>query len=126
MHDANARQAADPNEVFDCQACGACCVEAGAVILADEDDVPAPMVQHVANLCCMATEGTSFRCVALLGTVGRSVGCGIYLRRPDVNAIVHLHPQTSVLLTALGHDIALITRDRGFRHFAKHCGLRLA
>ena len=23
-------------------------------------------------------------------------------------------------------DVALITRDRDFRHFAKHCGLRLA
>ncbi len=34
-----------------------------------------------------------------------------YLRRPDVNAIVHLHPQTSVLLTALGYDIGLITTD---------------
>ncbi|MGH3899559.1 MAG: class II aldolase/adducin family protein [Pseudonocardiaceae bacterium] len=34
-----------------------------------------------------------------------------YARRPDVNAIVHLHPQTSVLLTTLGHDIALTTTD---------------
>ena len=71
-------------EDFDCQACGACCVEAGAVILDEADDVPAALVQHVANLRCMATEGTSFRCVALLGTVGRRVGCGIYGRRPDV------------------------------------------
>jgi predicted nucleic acid-binding protein len=23
-------------------------------------------------------------------------------------------------------DVALITRDRDFRHFAKHCGLKLA
>jgi L-fuculose-phosphate aldolase len=37
-----------------------------------------------------------------------------YLRRPDVNAIVHLHPQASVLLTALGHDIALITTDHAY------------
>ncbi len=37
-----------------------------------------------------------------------------YLRRPDVNAIIHLHPQTSVLLTALGHDIALITTDHAY------------
>jgi ribulose-5-phosphate 4-epimerase/fuculose-1-phosphate aldolase len=34
-----------------------------------------------------------------------------YLCRPDVNALVHLHPQTSVLLAALGYDIALITTD---------------
>lgn len=37
-----------------------------------------------------------------------------YARRPDVNAIIHLHPQTSVLLTALGYDIALITSDHAY------------
>lgn len=37
-----------------------------------------------------------------------------YVRRPDVNAIIHLHPQTSVLLTALGYDIALITSDHAY------------
>src|SRR5439155_19940686 len=34
-----------------------------------------------------------------------------YRLRPDVNAVVHLHPQLSVLLTALGHPIRLITTD---------------
>jgi L-fuculose-phosphate aldolase len=34
-----------------------------------------------------------------------------YRVRPDVNAVVHLHPQLSVLLTALGHRIRLITTD---------------
>ena len=28
--------------------------------------------------------------------------------------------------SCIDHDVALITRDRDFRHFAKHCGLRLA
>ena len=37
-----------------------------------------------------------------------------YARRPDVNAIIHLHPQTSVLLTALGYDIALVTSDHAY------------
>jgi ribulose-5-phosphate 4-epimerase/fuculose-1-phosphate aldolase len=37
-----------------------------------------------------------------------------YRVRADVNAIVHLHPQASVLLTALGHDIALVTTDHAF------------
>jgi ribulose-5-phosphate 4-epimerase/fuculose-1-phosphate aldolase len=37
-----------------------------------------------------------------------------YRHRPDVNAIIHLHPQTSVLLTALGHDIALIGTDQAY------------
>jgi predicted nucleic acid-binding protein len=28
--------------------------------------------------------------------------------------------------SCIDHSLALITRDRDFRHFAKHCGLRLA
>lgn len=34
-----------------------------------------------------------------------------YEVRPDVNAIVHLHPQTAVLLDALGHRVRLLTLD---------------
>lgn len=34
-----------------------------------------------------------------------------YAVRPDVNAIVHLHPQTAVVLDALGHPIRLLTLD---------------
>lgn len=34
-----------------------------------------------------------------------------YRARPDVNAIVHLHPQYAVLLRALGHPIRLLTLD---------------
>jgi L-fuculose-phosphate aldolase len=34
-----------------------------------------------------------------------------YRVRPDVNAVIHLHPQMSVLLTALGHPIRLISTD---------------
>ena len=34
-----------------------------------------------------------------------------YLTRPDVNAVVHLHPQHAVLVDALGHAIRLITLD---------------
>jgi L-fuculose-phosphate aldolase len=34
-----------------------------------------------------------------------------YRVRPDANAVVHLHPQLSVLLAALGHPIRLITTD---------------
>ena len=84
MPEADRSAAENTADDFDCQSCGACCVEAGAVILAEEDDVPVSLVQHVANLRCMVTEGTSFRCAALLGTVGRSVGCAIYGRRPEV------------------------------------------
>jgi len=34
-----------------------------------------------------------------------------YQVRPDVNAIVHLHPQTAVVLDAMGHAIRLVTLD---------------
>lgn len=34
-----------------------------------------------------------------------------YEARPDVNAIVHLHPQTAVVLDALGHEVRLLTLD---------------
>ncbi|MGE3287640.1 MAG: class II aldolase/adducin family protein [Pseudonocardia sp.] len=34
-----------------------------------------------------------------------------YRARPDVNAVVHLHPQTSVLLSALDEPIVLVSSD---------------
>jgi L-fuculose-phosphate aldolase len=34
-----------------------------------------------------------------------------YRARPDVNAVVHLHPQHAVLVAALGHPIRLLTLD---------------
>jgi len=37
-----------------------------------------------------------------------------YRARPDVNAIVHLHPQTAVLLDALGERVRLITTDHAY------------
>ncbi len=37
-----------------------------------------------------------------------------YRARPDVNAIVHLHPQTVLLLDALGERVRLVTTDHAF------------
>jgi len=37
-----------------------------------------------------------------------------YRARPDVNAVVHLHPQHAVLVDALGHRIRLITLDHAW------------
>jgi L-fuculose-phosphate aldolase len=34
-----------------------------------------------------------------------------YQARPDVNAVVHLHPQTAVVLDALGYELRLLTLD---------------
>ncbi|HSZ75079.1 MAG TPA: PIN domain-containing protein [Rhizomicrobium sp.] len=33
---------------------------------------------------------------------------------------------TLIAQSCIDHDIALITRDSDFRHFAEHCGLKLA
>lgn len=37
-----------------------------------------------------------------------------YRARPDVNAVVHLHPQTVLLLDALGQRIRLVTTDHAY------------
>ncbi|WP_432982421.1 class II aldolase/adducin family protein [Dactylosporangium sp. CA-233914] len=37
-----------------------------------------------------------------------------YRTRPDVNAVVHLHPQTVLLLDALAEPIRLVTTDHAF------------
>lgn len=38
----------------------------------------------------------------------------LYRARPDVNAVVHLHPQTALLLDALGEHVRIITTDHAF------------
>lgn len=40
-----------------------------------------------------------------------SLHLATYRARPDVTAIVHLHPQTVILLTALGERVRLVTTD---------------
>jgi L-fuculose-phosphate aldolase len=34
-----------------------------------------------------------------------------YRVRPDINAIIHLHPQMAIMLDALGEDVRLVTTD---------------
>jgi ribulose-5-phosphate 4-epimerase/fuculose-1-phosphate aldolase len=38
----------------------------------------------------------------------------VYRARPDINAVIHLHPQITVLLDSLGERIRLITTDHLF------------
>lgn len=45
-----------------------------------------------------------------------------YRARPDVAAVVHLHPQTSVLLAALGHPVRLLTTDH--LHYVRRVEVR--
>jgi L-fuculose-phosphate aldolase len=37
-----------------------------------------------------------------------------YAVRPDVNAVVHLHPQAAVILDACGHEVRLLTLDHAY------------
>ncbi|TQL91104.1 class II aldolase/adducin family protein [Pseudonocardia kunmingensis] len=37
-----------------------------------------------------------------------------YQERPDVNCVIHLHPQHTVLLDAMGHQVRLITLDHAY------------
>ena len=38
----------------------------------------------------------------------------VYRARPDVNAVIHLHPQTALLLDALGEHIRIVTTDHAY------------
>jgi L-fuculose-phosphate aldolase len=38
----------------------------------------------------------------------------MYRARPDVNAVVHLHPQNVLLLDAIGEPVRLVTTDHAF------------
>jgi len=57
---------------------------------------------------------------------------GYWLRAALSRRTLHKHRLKAKVADALiaqsciDHDVPLVTRDRDFRHFAKHCGLRLA
>ncbi|MEV6599124.1 class II aldolase/adducin family protein [Actinoplanes sp. NPDC051346] len=43
-----------------------------------------------------------------------SLHLALFRARPDVNAIIHLHPQTALLLDALGEHIRIVTTDHAY------------
>ncbi len=57
---------------------------------------------------------------------------GYWERAGDARRILHRHrfkarvADALIAQSCIDHDVALITRDRDFRHFARHCGLKLA
>ncbi|MFG1607234.1 class II aldolase/adducin family protein [Actinoplanes sp. NPDC049265] len=51
---------------------------------------------------------------ALEPTSELALHLALYRTREDVNAIVHLHPQTALLLDALGEHIRIVTTDHAF------------
>ncbi len=60
------------------------------------------------------------------------IGTDYWIRAAGSRAAVLSHklrarlPDTLIAQSCIDHDVALITRDKDFRHFAKHCGLTLA
>jgi predicted nucleic acid-binding protein len=57
---------------------------------------------------------------------------GYWIRAGNLRRLLHQRRLKAKIADALiaqsciDHDVALITRDRDFRHFAEHCGLQLA
>ncbi len=84
-----------PEGPYDCQSCGACCVEAGPVpVYPSEDQVPTERLSpwtprrepgHPPGMRQM-TKHIGGRCMALEGTIGGCVSCTIYTNRPKVCA----------------------------------------
>ena len=57
---------------------------------------------------------------------------GYWVRAGRSRRTLHAHGlkarvgDTLIAQSCIDHDVPLITRDRDFRHFAEHCGLKLA
>ena len=75
--------------MLDCQRCGACCAQFRVSFYwAEADDapggtVPVALTRQVSpqHRCMAGTEVAPVRCVALVGEIGRAVGCSIYAQR---------------------------------------------
>ena len=65
--------------------------------------------------------------IALLEiTEGYWLRAGLARRRLFAKGLKAKVADALIAQSCIDHDVALITRDRDFRHFAKHCGLKLA
>lgn len=57
---------------------------------------------------------------------------GYWMRAGRARQLLHKHGckakvgDALIAQSCIDHDVALITRDRDFRHFVKYCGLKLA
>jgi predicted nucleic acid-binding protein len=57
---------------------------------------------------------------------------GYWVRAGHARRLLHRHGLKAkvgdalIAQSCIDHDVPLITRDRDFRHFVKHCGLKLA
>jgi L-fuculose-phosphate aldolase len=60
------------------------------------------------------SDGAAHRAAGMSATSELLLHLATYRRRPDINAVVHLHPQTVLLLDALGERIRLVTTDHAY------------
>ncbi|MFZ1956590.1 MAG: YkgJ family cysteine cluster protein [Desulfobacterales bacterium] len=75
-----------------CTACGACCAFYRVSFYWGESDlctpsgVPSELLGKVSDFrfCMRGTQGSSPRCIALMGIIGKKVHCSIYERRASV------------------------------------------
>ncbi|GIF75362.1 class II aldolase/adducin family protein [Asanoa siamensis] len=71
-------------------------------------------LDHRSFVSMRISDGLALRTDALSPSSEVALHLATYRARPDVAAIIHLHPQTSLLLDALGERIRLLTTDHAF------------
>ena len=71
-------------------------------------------LDHGSFVRVRAGDGSVVGDSSALPTTELGLHVATYRVRPDANAIVHLHPQATVLLDALGQRVRLVTTDHAF------------
>jgi ribulose-5-phosphate 4-epimerase/fuculose-1-phosphate aldolase len=79
-----------------------------------EDGAPTTVTSPSHRFAAPAPTDGRFSPPSIEPTSEIALHLALYRARPDVNAIVHLHPQTAILLDALGEHIRIVTTDHAF------------
>jgi predicted nucleic acid-binding protein len=88
---------------------------------------PAVVAEVLCDPALPARHATLIRALPML-----EISEGYWLRAADTRAKILARKSrarfadTLIAQSCIDHSVALITRDDDFRHFAKHCGLKLA
>ena len=83
--------------------------------LLSEPNLPAPHRDAILSLPTLEIPDTGYW-VRVGAARAALISKGLRARLPDA----------LIAQSCIDHDVALITRDGDFRHFAEHCGLKLA
>ena len=88
---------------------------------------PAVITEVLCDPALPAQHATLIRALPIL-----EISDGYWSRAAEIRALLLSRKlrarfaDTLIAQSCLDHDVALIARDGDFRHFAKHCGLKLA